>query len=386
MDQSFILTQLGEERERYQNAVTPPLFQSSNFTFADVASMRSAIKDELNNSFYTRGSNPTTDILRKKIAALEGAENALMFGSGAAAAAAAFFSQLNQGDHVVSVSKPYSWTNKLLTITLPRFGIETTFIDGTDVANYEAAIQANTKVLYLESPNSLTFEMQDIKAVCALAKSKGITTIIDNSWASPLFQKPIEMGADIVFHSATKYLGGHSDLVAGALCASDSIIRKIFHEEFMTFGGILSPHDAWLLLRSIRTLPIRMERVEKTTADVIQFLKKQPKVAKVYYPLDPDFPQYELAKAQMTGGSGLFSIELNVQERSEIDAFCNELKAFILACSWGGYESLVFPICGLDDADNYKENDLPWNLIRLSIGLEDADHLIADLKAAFAVL
>jgi len=129
-----------------------------------------------------------------------------------------------------------------------------------------------------------------------------------------------------------------------------------------------------------------MERVEKTTADVIQFLKKQPKVAKVYYPLDPDFPQYELAKAQMTGGSGLFSIELNVQERSEIDAFCNELKAFILACSWGGYESLVFPICGLDDADNYKENDLPWNLIRLSIGLEDADHLIADLKAAFAVL
>lgn len=386
MDQSFILTHLGEDREHYKHAVTPPLFQNSNFTFENVAAMRLAIKDELNNSFYTRGSNPTTDILRQKVAALESAEDALIFGSGAAAASAAFFSQVQQGDHVVAVAKPYSWTNKLLTLMLPRYGVETTFIDGTEVANYEAAIQKNTKVLYLESPNSLTFEMQDIAAVCKLAKKKGLVTIIDNSWASPLLQKPIELGAEIVFHSGTKYLAGHSDLVAGVLCSSKTIIREIFQSEFMTLGGIISPHDAWLLLRSLRTLPIRMERVENSTMKIVDYLKAHSKVEKMYYPMDPDFPQYELAKRQMTGGSGLFSIQLKAESREEVDRFCDHLKYFILACSWGGYESLVFPICGLDDAGNYKDNDMPWNLIRISIGLEDPDVLIADLDAAFAVI
>ncbi len=386
MDPSFIFNHLGEDRENYKYAVAPPIFQTSNFTFENVAAMRSAIKDEMNNSFYTRGSNPTIDTLRRKVAALEGAENALVFGSGSAAAAAAFMSQVNQGDHVVAVRKPYSWTSKLLSNTLPRFGVETTFIDGTEVQNFELAIKENTKVIYLESPNSLTFEMQDIAAVCQLAKANKLITIIDNSWASPLLQKPIDLGCDIVIHSATKYLAGHSDLVAGVLCASNKIVKKIFHEEFMTFGAIISPHDAALLIRSLRTLAIRMEKVQKTTQAVVSFLKDHPKIAKIYYPLDRDFPQFQLAKKQMLGGSGLFSIELAVENRDEVDKFCDALEGFILACSWGGYESLIFPLCGLDDAENYKDNDLPWNLVRISIGLEEPEFLINDLKRAFEVL
>ncbi len=207
-----------------------------------------------------------------------------MFGSGAAATAAAVVASVRGGDEVVCVQKPYSWTRTLLRDLLPRFGVKTIFVDGTDSANFEAALTERTRLIVLESPNSMTYEQQDLAAVATLARARGIRTLCDNSYASPLNQSPIALGIDMVAHSATKYLGGHSDVVAGALCASQTIIRDVFKGPYMTFGAMLSPQDAWLLIRGLRTLPIRMQRIAETTAKVVAFLETHAKIEKVYYP------------------------------------------------------------------------------------------------------
>ncbi|MCC7224766.1 MAG: aminotransferase class I/II-fold pyridoxal phosphate-dependent enzyme [Chitinophagales bacterium] len=387
MNLSYIINHLGEERAQYFNAVSPPVVQSSNFAFADLASMRRALQDEKESPFYTRGCNPTVRILRQKLAALEQAEDALVFSSGSAAMAAAVLSQLSGGDHVVCVAKPYSWTNKLLNQLLARFGVSTTMIDATDPAHYEAAIQPNTRLLLLESPNSITFELQDIAAVVEIARRHNLRTIIDNSYATPLFQSPIAMGIDLVIHSASKYLGGHSDIVAGVVCGSKTIISRLFSHEYMTLGGIISPHDAWLMIRGLRTLPLRLSRSHETTMQVVAYLEQHPKIARVNFPFSSSFPQYELAKKQMSGCGGLFSAELRAAELGQIDQFCERLHYFLLACSWGGHESLAFPMSALYTAQNYHTaTALPWNLVRFYVGLEDADLLIADLAQALDVL
>lgn len=386
MDISYILNELGEDRSLHCGAVTPPLYQSSNFSFPNIAAMRGSLAHEMDVPFYTRGNNPTVAILREKLAALEGAEEALVFASGSAAVAAAVMSGLKMGDHVVCVQKPYSWTAKLLKNLLGRYGVESSFIDGTEISNWEAACKANTKMFMLESPNSMTFEMQDIPAVAALAKSKGIRTVIDNSYASPLNQQPIAMGIDIVVHSASKYLSGHSDMVAGVLCCSRKLAEEIFQGEYMTLGGIISPHDAWLMLRGLRTLQIRMDRVAETTPKLVAFLEQHPKIEKVIYPFSESHPQHELAKKLMKKGTGQFSVLLKANEIADAERFCNALKRFLLACSWGGHESLIFPICTLYDSMNYSESPLPWNFIRFYAGLEDAETLIADLSQALDLM
>ena len=378
----YIINHLGEDRKDYFGAVSPPVIQTSNFCFETLEEMREALKREMDDPFYTRGVNPTVSILRKKLAALEGSEECMVFGSGSAAIAAAVVSSVNAGDHVVCVQKPYSWTNTLLNKLLVRFGVECTMVDGRDPANYQNAIQPNTRLFMLESPNSGTFELQDIEAIGKIAKAHDITTIIDNSYATPLNQQPIKMGMDMVVHSGTKYLNGHSDLVAGVLCCSRAKYQQIFESEFMTFGGIISPHDAWLMIRGLRTLPIRMERVADTTPKVVAFLENHPKVQQVIYPYSPTFPQYELAKRQMKAPAGQFSVLLKLDHLSELDAFCNKLQYFLMACSWGGYESLVFPTGALVDSQNYSSSDLPWNLIRFYVGLEAPEVLIADLERA----
>jgi cystathionine beta-lyase/cystathionine gamma-synthase len=227
-DISYIINHLGEDREKYFNAITPPVFQTSNFAFKNVDELRKAIGDEKNSHIYSRGNNPTLDILCKKVAALEDTDEALAFASGMAAISSAVISFVNSGDHIVCVRNNYSWTNMLMTKFLPRFGVETTFVDGRDPENFKKAIRNNTKIIYLESPNSLTFELQDIEAVATIAKNAGITTLIDNSYSSPLTQSPVAMGVDIVLHSASKYLGGHSDIVAGMVCGSSENIFRIF--------------------------------------------------------------------------------------------------------------------------------------------------------------
>ncbi|MCC9169051.1 aminotransferase class I/II-fold pyridoxal phosphate-dependent enzyme [Pontibacter sp. XAAS-A31] len=324
-------------------------------------------------------------ILEKKMAALEGAEHAVAFSSGMGAVSAAVLSVVRAGDHIVCTSHPYSWTNKLMKRFLPRFGVEVTMVDGTDAANYKNAIKPNTKLLYLESPNSFTFELQDLAAVTAIAKAHNCRTIIDNSFASPLHQNPIKFGVDLVVHSCTKYIGGHSDVMGGVVCGSRDLINSIFNNEFMTLGAVMSPHDAWLFIRGLRTLPVRMERVAASTRKVVEYLEQHPKVEKVLFPFLPSNPQHELAHKQMSNNSGQFSILLKANTLAKADLFCDSLKHFLMAASWGGHESLMFPISAVYASENMKI-DLPFNLVRFYIGLEDPEYLIQDLKQALAAL
>ena len=215
MNLSYILNELGEERENYFNAIAPPIIQTSNFKFNTVEDFRAALADEYQGNLYSRGFNPTIDILRKKLAALDGAEDALVFSSGIAAITVPILALLKSGDEVICVENPYSWTIKLFKNFLPKFGIITTFIDGTDLNQLEAAVTNKTKLIYLESPNTFSFDVQDLAAISIIAKSRGILTMIDNSYCSPLYQQPIAYGIDLVAQSATKYLAGHSDVVAG---------------------------------------------------------------------------------------------------------------------------------------------------------------------------
>jgi cystathionine beta-lyase/cystathionine gamma-synthase len=387
-DLSYILNHLGEERETYRGAVSPPIFQSSIFAFETVDKFRQGFKDEFRRTTYTRGNNPTVEILRKKVAALEGSEDCLMFGSGAGAISAGVMASVSAGDHVICVQRPYSWTRSLLVNLLSRFGVTSTFIDGTDIANVEKALKPETKIIVLESPNSMTFEMQDLAAVAALAKPRGIRTLCDNSYASPLNQTPIALGIDMVAHSATKYLNGHSDVVAGALCSSEAIIREVFKGPFMTSGAILSPHDGWLMLRGLRTLGVRMERIASTAQKVLSFLESHPKVEKVYFPYSKTNPQFGLAEKQMRGASGLMTLQLRADDIAAVERFCNALDRFLMTVSWGGYESLAFPVCAVYPADApiHPPGALPLSLVRLSIGLEEPDVLIADLEKGFTAL
>jgi cystathionine beta-lyase/cystathionine gamma-synthase len=380
-DISYILNHLGEDRENYYNAIAPPVFQTSNFAFPNVEELRNAIADEKNSHIYSRGNNPTIDILCKKIAALEDTEQALAFASGMAAISSALISFLKTGDHIVSVRNNYSWTNMLMRKFLPRFGVETTFVDGTETDNFSRAIRENTRVIYLESPNSMTFELQDIEAVSALAKGKGITTLIDNSYSSPLTQSPSAMGADIILHSASKYLSGHSDIVAGIVCGSAENITRIFNNEYLGLGGIISPFNAWLMLRGLRTLPARIDRISDTTVKVMQYLENHSLVGEVLHPFSKHHPQYDLAVKQMIKPAGLFSVRLKITPKSKLELFVNSLRQFIIGVSWGGYESLVFPAISFDEErtkDGYTNN-----LVRFYIGLDDPDCLIRDLEQAF---
>ena len=382
MHLSEILYHLGEERENYFNAVATPVIQSSNFAFTDLNVFRNAIKNELGSHLYSRGNNPTVQILRKKVAALESAEDALVFASGSAAVAAAVIANVKMGDHVVCVNAPYSWTTVLLSRFLPRFGVTATFVDAKETANVAAAIQPNTTVLYLESPNTLTFAIQDLAACAELCKQHGLVSIIDNSHCSPIFQRPIEFGIDIVVHSATKYLNGHSDVVAGVVCSSKAMIQKIFEVEQMCLGAIIDPHAANLIIRGLRTLPMRVKKSDESAKIIVNYLKKHPKIKKMYFPLDEDSPQYKLAKRQMSGCGGLFSIETTAERLEEAEAFFYRLKRFTFAVSWGGHESLIFPTCSLYGIEGKKNPPLPFNFCRFYVGLEDPEWLIEDLEQA----
>jgi cystathionine beta-lyase/cystathionine gamma-synthase len=382
MDLSFILNELGEERENYFNAVSPPIMQSSNFSFKDVAGLRQAMSDEFESSLYSRGQNPTLNILRKKLAALDGAEDALLFSSGISAISVPILSLLKSGDHIIAVDNLYSWTIKLFKDFLPKFGITTTFIDGTVFENFENAANPQTRLIYLESPNTFCYELQDIRKVTAFAKSRGIITMIDNSYCSPLYQQPIAMGVDLVAQSATKYIGGHSDVVAGVLTGSKALLKKLFEHEFMNTGPALSPHSAWLLLRGLRTLPLRLQRSFESTRIVTEWLATHPAVQDVIWPFSPKFKQSELVNRQMQGCGGLFSLTLKNSSFSKIEKFCNSLQHILLAVSWGGHESLAVPAIASFSEDEYSADNDHHQLIRMYVGLEDPHYLIADIKQA----
>ncbi len=383
MDISYIINELAEERGDYFNAVSPPIMQTSNFVFNTVDEMRKAFADEYSTYLYSRGKNPTVDILRKKLAALDGAEDCLVFNNGAAATFAAVLANVKSGDHIVSVAKPYTWTQKLFNDILPRFTVSTTYIDGTAIENFERAILPNTTLIYLESPNSWDYKLQDLKAVAELAKAENIITIIDNSYCTPLYQKPIEYGIDLAMQTATKYIGGHSDTLGGVLSGKKEMIERIFNSEYMNIGSGIQPFNAWLLIRGLRTLPARLDRITASTNKVVAYLKQHPKVESIIFPFDESFPQYQLAKQQMSGACGLFTFIIKATTINEIEKFCEDLQHFLMAVSWGGHESLIIPKCsGIKPAD-FAATNIEHRMLRLYVGLEDADYLIKDLKQSF---
>ena len=383
LSRSYIINEFAEDRDNYFRAIAPPIIQTSNFAFKTVDDLRKSFKDEYSTWLYSRGLNPTVEILRKKLAALDGAEDCLVFNSGAAAIFASVLANVKSGDHIVSVRHPYTWAKKMFVEILPRFNVSTTFIDGTKIENFINATKENTTVYYLETPNSWTYDLQDLKAVAALAKQHNIITICDNSYCTPLYQRPVEYGIDLVLQSATKYISGHSDTVAGVLSGSGSMIEKIFNSEYMNIGSGIPPFNAWLLIRGLRTLPVRLERITNTTNKVIAYLKQQPFVEKIIFPFDEDFSQYELAKQQMKGACGLLTFIMKAKKIETIERFCESLRHILMAVSWGGHESLILPRCSGVPKEKFNAAVEEHRMLRLYVGLEDADYIINDLQHAF---
>ncbi|MBE7561031.1 aminotransferase class I/II-fold pyridoxal phosphate-dependent enzyme [bacterium] len=382
---SHIINELGEDRARYYNAAAAPIMQTSIFTFPTTEELAEGLSHSFERNVYSRGQNPTNQILQKKLAALEGTEECLLFSSGVAAISAAVLNEVGAGDHMVMVDKAYGPARALAGKYLARFGVECSLADGKDPEAIAAAFRPNTKVLYLETPSSMVLELQDLTACAELARRHGVVTICDNTYATPLYQRPAEHGIDVVVHSASKYLGGHSDLVGGVVCTDGERARRIFAGEYLTLGGVMPPFHAWLILRSLRTLPLRMERHAATALRLAQWLETHPRVLAVHHPFLPSHPQYELARRQMQSGTGLFSFELDAPDREAIFSFCDHLKCFHRAISWGGYESLVCPTAASYNRQA-QPSPYPWNLIRLHAGLEDPDLLQADLEAALAMV
>jgi cystathionine gamma-lyase len=283
------------------------------------------------------------------------------------------------------VSSAYGPAKTFAGKYLDRFGVEVTFVKGDDVEEFRKAIKPNTKLIYLESPSSLIFVMQDLKAIAELAREHGIATVIDNTWATPIYQNPLKFGIDMVVHSATKYLGGHSDIVAGVLIGRAEAMDKIRDYERGLFGANMDPHQAWLLIRGLRTLPLRLKQHAENALKVAKYLEQHPKVERVIYPALESHPQYQLGKQQMSGYSGLFSIVLEGGSKNA-PKLIKELKYFQVGPSWGGFESLISGVgVGLDEAAS-KATGIPQGLIRVSIGLENADSLIEDFETVLSGL
>ena len=375
-----ILHHMGEH-SLPNHAVAPPIFQTSIFCFDSYDDFHEALLHESENYIYTRGNNPTVNLCEQKIAALEHTERAKLLSSGVAAIASSVMAFLKQGDHAVCIRSAYSWARYLFSTYLTRFGIESTFVEGNTVEEFEQAIRPNTKVIYLESPATFTFTLQPLRQIAELAKKHGIKTVIDNTWATPYFQNPADLGIDLVLHSASKYLGGNSDIVGGVVCGSKEDITRIFNTEFMMQGQVPDPFAAWLILRNLRTLHLRMPVHYRNALGLAEFLEARGDVECVNYPLLPSFPQYELAKQQMRGGSGLFSFRLKTRDPEKVKAITNRVKFFKLAVSWGGYESLFEPTM-LVFKDDEEVPDDRISLIRVHAGLEDLDLLKNDLAQA----
>jgi cystathionine beta-lyase/cystathionine gamma-synthase len=393
MDLSYILNELGENREEYFNAVAPPIIQTSNFVFKKVNDLRKAFENEASAYLYSRGKNPTLEILAQKLAALDGAEACLVFNSGAGAIFAAVLANVKTGDHIISVEKPYSWAQNLFNKILPRFNVTTTYVDGRITENFEKAIRSNTSIIYLETPNSWAFHIQNLKEIARLAKEKnlagrrtGILTICDNSYCSPLYQKPLEFGIDLVLQSATKYIGGHSDLVAGVLCGTSKMIDKIFQSEYMNMGIGTTPFNAWLMIRGLRTINIRLEKISDTTLKVVRYLKQHERVEKVIFPFDEDFPQYKLAKEQMKGACGLFCFTIKAKTVDGIERFCEGLQHILMAVSWGGHESLIIPGCASISKSDFDPANIDHRMMRMYVGLEEPEYLIEDLQRGLGMI
>ncbi len=374
-DDAFIVA---HDASNPYEAVVPPIVQTSLFTFQSYAEMEATYRGERVRSTYSRGLNPTVRIFEEKLAALEGAEDALGFASGMAAISSTVLTFVEPGDRIVAVRHVYPDAYRLFETMLKRLKVEVTYVDGRDEDAVAAALPG-AKLFYMESPTSWVMEAHDVGALATLARQHGILSVIDNSWASPVFQKPVMLGVDLVLHSASKYLGGHSDVVAGVVAGSRTLVGQIRSCTLPYLGGKLSPFDAWLLIRGLRTLPIRMRAHEADAMEIARQLSSHPAVQSVQHPgLSNALP------AGLGGTSGLFSFTFH--QTVDVVAFVDHLKTFSLGVSWGGHESLVIPgkvvLAQQAGPNAAKAFGIDPQSVRLHVGLEGVEPLWADLAAA----
>jgi cystathionine beta-lyase/cystathionine gamma-synthase len=358
-----------------------PIYQTSTF---EVTDNEEQLRTTGSDSYYTRYGNPTNTVAEKRIAELEGTDAALTFASGMGAITTTIMALLQSGDHVVAQRDIYGGTSKFLGQWLPKMGIETTFVDTTDYEQHGRAIRANTKLLYLESPTNPTLRVVDFKKTAALAKEHKLLSMIDATFGTPINQQPAWYGIDLVMHSGTKYLGGHTDLICGAVSGRRELIEKIW-ESRTTLGNCMDPHASWMLVRGMKTLAVRVARQNENALRVAEFLEEHVKVRRVHYPFLRSHAQYDVAQGQMSGGGGMVSFE--VQGTGEDARRVTEaMQLFTLAPSLGGAESLVsIPVLTshlMIPPEERTKTGVTEQMVRLSVGIENADDLIADLERA----
>lgn len=381
----------GDHGDQRHGAVVPPLYQNSTFAFESWEALDAAFEDRTGTPVYSRQINPSVRAAEVQLATLAGCERARLFASGMAAISAAVLHCVAQGDHVITIRNVYGPAANLLGNYLPeKMGLTTTFVAGDDLDEIEAAIGDRTRLIYLESPSSGKFALQDIGAIAGLARTRGIRVVCDNTWATPLYQSTLDLGADLEIHSVSKYLGGHSDIVAGVVLGSREAVDAIATTEGELVGGRMAPFEAWLLLRSLRTLPARMNLHQANGLAVAEFLAEHPAIRQVAHPGLAGHPQHELARRQMRGFSSLFGFTLATDDLAAIKRFFNATRLFQRAVSWGGHESLIYsPVISYvreQPPERLAAMGIEAGLMRVSVGLEDSDDLIADLRRALACI
>jgi cystathionine beta-lyase/cystathionine gamma-synthase len=371
--------------EKKNGPLATPIYQTSTF---EVTDNEEQLRVTGSDSYYTRYGNPTNTVAEKTVAELEGVDAALTFSSGMGAITTTIMALLKAGDHIVAQRDVYGGTHKFLSQWLPKLGVETTFVDTTDYEQHARAIRPNTKLLYLESPTNPTLRVVDLKTTAALAKKHGLLSMIDSTFGTPINQHPAEYGIDLIMHSGTKYLAGHSDLICGVVAGRSELITKILSTR-TTLGNCMDPHAAWMLVRGLKTLAVRVQRQNQNALRVAEFLAQHAKVRRTHYPFLKSHPQNALARAQMAGGGGMVTFEV---EGTGDDArrLTESLRLFTLAPSLGGVESLVsIPVLTshLTLAPEERQKiGVTEQMIRLSIGIENAEDLIADLEHALEVV
>jgi methionine-gamma-lyase len=370
-------------------SVAPPIYQASVFAFESAEEGAEIFSDEREGYVYTRWGNPTLTSLERKLAALEGGEDALVTASGMAAVTTALLTLVESGDHIVCSKGVYTGTYKFLTYSLDRLGVDVDFVDGTEVREFKRAIRRNTKLIYIETPANPTLDVIDIAAVSEIAKRYGLPLFIDNTFATPCGQKPLEMGADVVIHSMTKYLCGHGDAMGGAIVGGNEFIAQARKVTLRIYGGVLSPFNAWLILRGIHTLPLRMERHSQNAMEVAKFLESHPAVERVRYPGLPSHPQHGVANRQMKLFGGMVSFELEGGEEAG-RKLMNSLKLCTLAVSLGDTRTLISHPASMTHAAVPRDERLRFGitdgLVRMSVGLEDVGDIIEDLERGLSDL
>ncbi|RTK96390.1 MAG: aminotransferase class I/II-fold pyridoxal phosphate-dependent enzyme [Neisseriaceae bacterium] len=359
-------------------AVNPPIYQNSIFHFDTIDDYIAYKKRELKSYCYTRGNNPTTEVLEHKLAQLDQGETCRVFSSGMGAISATLFALLNSGDHVLVINDIYGPTKEYLQV-LAKFNISFDVISSFDTKNLTSFIKDNTRIIYTESPATMTFNVVDLRYIAEVAKSRNIYTVIDNTCMTPLLQKPLALGFDVAVYSLSKYTGGHSDVLAGAVVTSNQLLAKIDKEGFKLGGSVISPNDAFLLLRGLRTLPSRLETLANITQEVVSYLQSNNKVNAVLHPLAYNEEDRKLYQSQTTGITSLLSIKLTTNNTTQIKKFIDSLKTFSIAVSWGGFENLVM----VQDISEFSKPQSENIIIRLALGLLDASTIIADLEQAF---